>query len=40
MKENGYGFPATIELEYDIPEGSDAVTEVKKCLAYCQDALS
>lgn len=40
MKKKGYTFPATIELEYDIPEGSDAVREVKKCLAYCQAALS
>ena len=34
IKENGYTFPVTIELEYDIPDGSDAVQEVKKCLAY------
>lgn len=40
MRDNGYKFPATIELEYDIPEGSDAITEVKKCLAYCREALS
>lgn len=40
MKKEGYGFPATIELEYDIPEGSDAVNEVKRCVAYCKDALS
>lgn len=39
MQNNNYGFPGTIELEYNIPEGSDAVTEVKKCLAYCQEAL-
>lgn len=36
IKENGYTFPVTIELEYDIPEGSDAVQEVKKCLAYIE----
>lgn len=36
IKENGYTFPITIELEYDIPEGSDAVQEVKKCLAYIE----
>ena len=28
-----------IELEYDIPEGSDAVTEVTKCVKYCRSAL-
>ena len=40
MRDNRYTFPATIELEYEIPEGSDAVKEVKRCLAYCKDALS
>jgi len=40
MKKNNYGFPASIELEYEIPENSDAVQEVRKCLAYCQKALS
>ena len=36
IEENGYNFPVTIELEYEIPEGSDAVQEVKKCLAYIE----
>ena len=39
MKKNKYKFPATIELEYNIPEGSDAVKEVKICRAYAADAL-
>lgn len=39
MRGNNYSFPGTIELEYDIPEGSNAVEEVKKCLMYCQQAL-
>ncbi len=39
MKKNKYKFPATIELEYQIPEGSDAVKEVQKCLAFCEQAL-
>lgn len=39
MRDNKYPFPATIELEYDIPEGSNAVEEVKKCLAYAKLAL-
>lgn len=34
-----YAFPATIELEYKIPEGSDAVKEVKKCVEYCRAGL-
>lgn len=33
-------FPAEIELEYKIPEGSTAVAEVKKCVQYCQEALA
>jgi len=40
MRDKKYTFPATIELEYDIPEGSDAVTEVRKCLEYCREALA
>jgi len=39
VKKNKYPFPATIELEYDIPAGSDAVQEVKKCLEYAKEAL-
>lgn len=37
IKENGYDFPVTIELEYDIPDGSDAVQEVKRCLAFVEN---
>ena len=40
MKKNGYKFPATIEQEYKIPEGSDAVKEVKICREYAKNALS
>ena len=40
MRKKKYKFPATIELEYDIPEGSDAVAEVRKCLEYCREALA
>jgi hypothetical protein len=32
--------PATIEVEYDVPEGADAVKEVRRCLEYCRQALS
>ena len=39
MRDQKYTFPATVELEYDIPEGSDPVTEVKKCAEYCMKAL-
>ncbi len=39
MRDQRYKFPASIELEYDIPAGSDAVKEVAKCLEYCRKAL-
>lgn len=40
MKRKKHLFPATIELEYQIPERSDAVKEVQRCLAFCENALS
>lgn len=40
MRDQKYTFPATVELEYQIPPGSTAVAEVKKCVAYCRTALS
>jgi len=40
MKSEGYKFPATIEQEYDIPAGSDAVKEVIKCREYAAAALA
>ncbi|MAU71694.1 MAG: xylose isomerase [Pseudozobellia sp.] len=39
MRDQKYKFPGTIELEYEIPVGSNAVQEVQKCLAYCKKAL-
>ena len=40
MRDNSYKFTATIELEYRIPEGSNRVKEVKRCLDYCRKALN
>ena len=40
MEKEKYPFPANIELEYPIPEGSDRVAEVKKCFAFCKAALA
>ncbi|WP_428328118.1 sugar phosphate isomerase/epimerase family protein [Mucilaginibacter sp.] len=40
MKAKKYKFPATIELEYKIPAGSDAVKEVIKCRDYAQGVLA
>jgi sugar phosphate isomerase/epimerase len=39
MRKNKYKFPATIEMEYNVPEGSDAVKEVRKCFEFCRKAL-
>ena len=40
MRKNKYKFPATIELEYEIPAGSDAVKEVAKCVEYARKSLN
>lgn len=40
MKKEAYKFPATIELEYAPPEGSDSEKEIVKCLNYCKAALA
>jgi len=40
MKKERYDFPATIELEYPVPEGSTPMAELGKCLKFCQDALA
>jgi sugar phosphate isomerase/epimerase len=39
VKKNKWRIPASIELEYNIPESSDAVKEVRACLDYCRRAL-
>jgi len=40
MQREKYDFMATIEMEHPIPEGSDAMTELAKCVAYCKEALA
>ena len=40
MSKEGYRFPATVELEYTIPEDSDAVKEVRRCLEFCRETLT
>jgi sugar phosphate isomerase/epimerase len=40
VKQNQWKFPASIELEYDVPAGSDAVKEVRRCVDYCRSALA
>lgn len=40
IRREKWTFPADIELEYKIPEGSDAVKEVARCVQYCKEALA
>ena len=40
MQKNSYDFTATIELEYRIPEDSNTVKEVIKCMDYCKAVLN
>jgi sugar phosphate isomerase/epimerase len=39
IQKNKWPITCDIELEYTIPEGSDAVKEVTKCVEYCRAAL-
>ncbi len=39
MKKEKYSFPANMEIEYPIPEGSNIVEEGKKCFAYVKSCL-
>jgi sugar phosphate isomerase/epimerase len=40
IKKNNWPINLDIELEYPVPEGSDAVAEVRKCVEYCRNILS
>jgi sugar phosphate isomerase/epimerase len=40
IKKNRWQINVDIELEYPVPEGSDAVAEVRKCVDYCRNILS
>lgn len=39
MRDEHYTFPASVELEYEIPKDSNAVKEVARCVEYCRKAL-
>lgn len=39
MRDQKYQFPASIEMEYEVPADSDPVKEVAKCLEFCRKAL-
>ena len=40
MKARKYKFPASIEYEYNTPQGSTVLAEMKKCVEYCRKALA
>jgi len=40
LKKNQYPIYADIELEYPVPEDSDAVKEVTRCVQFCKKALA
>ncbi|GAA4403915.1 hypothetical protein GCM10023187_20430 [Nibrella viscosa] len=40
MRQQKYTFPATVELEYKVPEGSNPVAEVRKCVDFCRNILA
>src|SRR5262245_40179292 len=40
MKKEKYTFPACIELEYPVPQDSNVLSELAKCLQYCKDVLA
>ena len=40
MKKEKYPFPANLELEYSVPDGSNIIAEAKKCLAYVKSCLA
>jgi len=40
MRDQKYNFPATIEMEYEVPKDSDPVKEVKRCVDFCKNVLA
>ena len=40
MRKEKYPFPANIEMSYSVPQGSDSVTEVAKCVKLCRGYLA
>jgi Xylose isomerase-like TIM barrel len=40
MGKEKWAFQATIEFEYPIPEGSNRMTEIAKCVGYCKACLT
>jgi sugar phosphate isomerase/epimerase len=40
LKREKWTFPADIELEYQVPQGSGSVAETAKCVQFCKEALA
>lgn len=40
IRDNRWPIQATIEFEYKVPDNSDRMTEIAKCVKYCRDALA
>ena len=40
MKKEKYPFQGTIEFEYKVPEGSDQMKEMARCVEFCRQALA
>lgn len=40
MRDSQWPFQGTIEFEYKVPEGSDRMKEIARCIKYCKDALA
>ncbi|HTS27079.1 MAG TPA: TIM barrel protein [Bryobacteraceae bacterium] len=40
MQKEKYPFVGVIEFEYQVPQGSDQMTEIAKCVAFCKNALA
>src|SRR5579872_2933065 len=39
MQKEKYPFQGTIEFEYKVPDGSDVLHEIAKCVEFCRDCL-
>lgn len=39
IRDNKWTIQATVEFEYQVPEGSDRVTEIIRCRDFCRDVL-
>ena len=40
IRDNKWKIQATIEFEYPVPEGSDRMAEIRKCIEYCRSVLA